>query len=83
MCYCKISFRSLDIFQIDLVHMSELASSNDDIKFLLCCIDCFSKRLFVVPLERSRAEDAVKGLEIIFECLASFPRSIICDRYVS
>lgn len=73
-------FHIRDVWQMDLVHIGELADSNDGIKYLLCVTDCFSKRLWVSPLERARAIDVEEGLTVIFGTIKSFPKTIVCDR---
>lgn len=73
-------FHIRDCWQMDLVHIGELAQSNDDIKYLLCVTDCFSKRLWCSPLEHARAEDVKEGLIVIFGTIQAFPKTIVCDR---
>jgi hypothetical protein len=54
-------------FQADLVDMSKTADENDGTKFLLTCIDIFSKYAFVVPLRNKSARAVHAALELIFE----------------
>ena len=39
-----LSFHVRDVFQADLVLISELSSFNNEVKYLFCCTDIFSKR---------------------------------------
>ena len=39
------------LWQIDLVDVQSLHSYNDGFKYLLCCIDCFSRYSWVVPIK--------------------------------
>jgi len=41
-----------DTFQADLIDVSNISHFNDNIKFLLTCIDVFSKYAWVVPLKK-------------------------------
>ena len=54
-----------DLFQIDLVDLSNLASYNDGMMYLLACIDVFSKRAWAVPVRRKSARDVVEAFENI------------------
>jgi len=54
-----------DLFQIDLVDLTTLSSFNDGMRYLLTCIDVFSKRAWVVPVARKSARDVVEAFEKI------------------
>ena len=54
-----------DLFQIDLVDVSSLSSFNDGMRYLLTCIDVFSKRAWVVPVRRKAARDVAEAFEKI------------------
>jgi hypothetical protein len=48
---------------IDLADVSNLAKSNDNIRFLLVSIDTFSRKLYIQPLKSKKASDVIEGLE--------------------
>ena len=54
-----------DLFQIDLVDLTNLASFNAGVRYLLTCIDVFSKRAWVVPVRRKSAGDVTEAFEKI------------------
>ena len=54
-----------DLFQIDLVDLSSLSSFNDGMRYLLTCIDVFSKRAWAVPVRRKSARDVTEAFERI------------------
>jgi len=54
-----------DLFQIDLVDLSSLSSFNDGKRYLLTCIDVFSKRAWAVPVARKSARDVIAAFEQI------------------
>jgi hypothetical protein len=54
-------------FQADLADLSSLASKNDGFRYLLTCIDIFSKHAWVVPLKNKGAIGVCEALEAIFE----------------
>lgn len=56
-----------DLFQADLVDVSALARGNDGYRFLLCCIDVFSKRAWVEPLKNKSGESVKAAFDKIFD----------------
>jgi len=54
-----------DLFQIDLVDLSSLAPFNDGTRYLLTCIDVFSKQAWGVPVRRKSARDVAEAFEKI------------------
>ena len=55
-----------DQYQADLCDMSRFSKYNDDMKFLLTCIDCFSKFAWVLPIKNKTSQEIVRVLKIIF-----------------
>ena len=55
-----------DQYQADLCDMSRFLKYNDDMKFLLKCIDCFSKFAWVLPIKNKTSQEIVRVLKIIF-----------------
>ena len=54
-----------DQFQADLVDMTELAEHNDNVKFMLVCIDVFSKYAWVRGLKNKSAKTVTAAFEDI------------------
>jgi len=52
-----------DLYQIDLVDLSSLAHSNDEMTCLLTCIDVFSKRAWAVPIRTKSARIVADAFE--------------------
>jgi len=55
----------VDLFQIDLVDLSNLASFSDAMRNLLTCVDVFTKRAWAVPVRTKSARDVVETFEKI------------------
>jgi hypothetical protein len=53
-------------FDIDLMDVQNHSESNDGIKFLLICIDVFSRFLWVEALQDKTAKSVVQALTIVF-----------------
>ena len=68
-----------DQWQADLVDISSLARFNKGYKFLLTCIDVFSKFAWVVPLKNKTGESLVKGFQSILD-LGRSPEKLQTDK---
>ena len=60
-----IAFGIDDCWQMDLVDMSNIAEENDDINYLITCIDVFSKYVWVVPLKNKTGAAVAEGFKEI------------------
>src|SRR5215470_12101484 len=56
-----------DLFQLDLVDVSSLARYNDGHRYLLMCIDVFSKYGRIIPLKTKTAESVRDAFEKILQ----------------
>ena len=54
-----------DLYQIDLVDLSSISPFNDGSRYLLTCIDVFSKRAWAVPVRTKFARDVAEAFELI------------------
>lgn len=55
-----------DLYQADLADMQSLSRYNDGYRFILTCIDVFSKRAFAIPLKDKRGPSIADAFEKIF-----------------
>ena len=56
-----------DLFQADLADMQNLSRYNDGHRFILTCVDVFSKWAFAIPLKDKRGPTVAEALEKIFQ----------------
>ena len=56
-----------DQYQADLCDMSNIEKYNGGYRYLLTCIDCFSRRAWAKPLKSKHGKQIVKVLEEIFQ----------------
>ena len=56
-----------EIFAADLVEMQKFAKLNKGYRYLLTCIDIFSKYAFVIPLKDEKGINVKNALEKIFK----------------
>ena len=66
-----------EILQIDLVDMSDISSSNENYKFLLVCVDVFSRLAFVVPMKNKQTSTIIEAIEEVLNITQ--PDIINCD----
>src|SRR6266516_7712085 len=55
------------LWQCDLADLTSLAVHNDGFKFLLTCIDCFSRYAWVIPIKNKRASTVTEAFASILE----------------
>jgi len=55
------------LYDMDLADVSDLANSNDNVTFLLICVDGFSRYLSVRPLTKKTASEVKEAIEDIFK----------------
>jgi len=67
-----------DLYQIDLADVSNLARFNDGAKYLLTCIDVFSKRGWAVPVRTKTGRDVANAFEKIL--IDSTPNLVQSDK---
>ena len=67
-----------DLFQIDLVDGQKFAKFNNGYKFLLTCIDCFSKYAFVKCLKSKKTIEVSQAMEEILK--EQVPANIQADQ---
>lgn len=65
-------------FQADLVDMQQFSRYNNGYKYILTCIDCFSKFSFAVPIKNKQSISVKKAFEKIFAIRK--PDSLQTDR---
>lgn len=56
-----------DLFQIDLIDLSSLANYNSGYRYILMCIDVFSKFAFAVPLKTKTGREVAEAMESILD----------------
>ena len=54
-----------DLYQIDLADMSNISSYNDGVRYLLTCIDVFSKKAWAVPVRTKTGREVTNAFEKI------------------
>lgn len=55
------------LFEIDLMDLSNLKKFNNNVRYLLMAIDVFSKQLFSIPLKAKSGKTVTEAMEIIIK----------------
>jgi hypothetical protein len=77
----KVSFQYLDqVWAADLVDMSEWAHWNKGYKWMLNCVDGFSRYAFSEPMKDKTAQSTFDAFERIIESSGRKPDYIWCDQ---
>jgi Integrase core domain len=69
-----------DLWQTDLICWENLAEYNDEYKYILVVIDCFSKFAYTVPLKSKNADTVVGAFKKIFDDVKLTPIRMSSDR---
>jgi hypothetical protein len=66
-----------ELWLMDIFDLSRYYLNNDNYKYILCCIDVFSRKAFIQPMLSKNEVDVKKALINIFK--EAKPRSILSD----
>ena len=64
---------------MDLVDLQKFAGHNDGYKYLLTCVDCFTRYAFVFPLKRKSSDEIIGALTKIFKD-KGIPMKVFTDK---
>ena len=56
-----------EIFQSDIIDMSNIATANDNYKYLLTCIDVYSRVVYIIPMKNKSTVTILEAFEQIFK----------------
>ena len=66
-----------EIFQVDLMDISNLAGANRNVKYLLTCIDVYTRYAHVIPITNKEALTVSKAMEEVLK--VAKPEEITTD----
>jgi hypothetical protein len=69
----------MENFHIDLVDMNNYIGFNRQYRYILSCIDGFSKKVFVRGMRQKTLEETIQNLESVIQEAGKTPDKIICD----
>ena len=69
-----------EIFMADLLEYPQYKNVNNNYMYVLIMIDCFTKKLWAVPIKRKDSQWTADAFDSIFGTFDEFPVHIITDR---
>ena len=75
-----ISRFPFDFFQADLIEYPQFAFQNSNYRYILVIIDCFTRKLWAVPMKFKSAQWTADAFESVFKDFDNLPIHIITDR---
>ena len=69
-----------DLFMADLIEYPQLKFHNSNYRFILVVIDCFTRRIWAVPMKFKTGQWTADAFESIFKTFDKFPVHIVTDR---
>lgn len=77
---CKVILKGIDdLWQADLVDMKAFSSKNENNKYILTVIDCFSKYAWAVPLKSKSSSVIINSFQKIFDESQRIPKNLQTD----
>ena len=71
--------RKDDVWGADLVEMQKYSKVNDNYRYLLTVIDCFTKYAWAIPLKNKEAKSVVDAFKLIVKTSGRIPKHIWVD----
>ena len=75
-----ISRFPFDLFMADLIEYPQLRYHNSNYRFILVVIDCFTRRVWAVPMKYKTAQWTADAFDSIFKTFDKFPVHVVTDR---
>jgi hypothetical protein len=76
----KIIVPGIDhLWQIDLLDVSKIKDENDNNRYLLTVIDCFSKFAWVIPIKNKQGSTVLEAFQKLLKKSKRIPQKIQCD----
>ena len=69
-----------DLWQIDLADVQNIAKENDGFRYLVTCIDVFSKFAWVEPIKNKKAESVLEAFQLIISSSKRKPNFLQSDQ---
>ena len=68
-----------DVWMADTINYEKFKYQNDRYAYIVVMIDCFTRKLWTVPMKRIDAEHAADAFESVFKTLERWPTHLVTD----
>ena len=66
-----------DLIQIDLMDVSNISTKNNNYKYLMVCVDVYSRKGYIIPLKNKNTKSITEAfIKFLTQCI---PKKITCD----
>ena len=69
-----------ELWQFDILDLSRYAKKNEGIRYILACVDVFTRKAYVEPMKQKNAENVEKAFDDIIKKANATPESLISDQ---
>lgn len=73
-------FGPFQLFEVDILDIQKLKNSNNNYRYIFCCIDAFSKMCYLEPLKSKSATDVTDAFKKILNRCGSHVKRVLSDR---
>ena len=67
-----------EIMQLDLADLSDISTTNSNFKWLVCGVDVFTRKAYIISMKNKTASNVTETMKIILN--KSKPENINCDQ---
>lgn len=67
-------------FQVDLIDIQQLSRYNDGVKYILACIDTFTRKAWVKPCHDKSAKTVINAFQDIIRSAGKTPITLVADQ---
>ena len=68
-----------EVWMADTINYLKFKRQNDNFAYIEIMIDCFTRKLYAVPMKRIDAEHTADAFETVFKFLPNFPTHLVTD----
>jgi hypothetical protein len=69
-----------EIWQFDILDLSRYARKNNGVKYILACVDVFTRKAYVEPMKQKSADNVKEAFEAILGRAGTKPQSLLSDQ---
>ena len=69
-----------ELWQFDILDLSRYAKKNEGIRYILACVDVFTRKAYVEPMKQKNAQNVEEAFESIVKKAKVQPESLLSDQ---
>jgi len=68
-----------ELWQIDIFYMMKYHKQNNEFKYILCCVDVFTRKAYAIPMKTKDILEVIKSIKLFFKQAYTTPYIITSD----